>query len=247
MSNQQEQMTETNKPKIMTGFIHYNDVDDLTSLFEVLNGFRKNYNLKYSHQGIVKLVFFNISSEYLGELAKVRPFKISRFQTKTEYQCDKEDAEKLMSLKDSFVRMMWDENSNTLTFMSRTVSRVHGNLVRRIFRDAEVSFNKEGYKVLREETTDGEYAIDNIQPEESKPRTKKFNGKQFNGKQFNNNQVEEDQVPDGFQRATNKKPRNTSNFVNKTKNSNTLETNVSRTNETSAKPKPRGSKTKTNV
>ena len=153
MSNHtEEQMTENveTKPKIMTGYVHYNKSDDLAQLFETLNEFRKNNGLKYSHQSNVGMVFFNIGSEHLEALYKVRPYKISKFQTRSEYQCDKETADKLMGQRDSFVRMNWDDETNTLTFMSRTTSRVHGNLVRRIFKDSQLNLDRTHYNVLRD-------------------------------------------------------------------------------------------------
>lgn len=166
-SNSEVQMVENteNKPKIMTGYIHYNQSDDLSQLFETLNEFRKNYGLKYSHQGNVGMIFFNINSEHLEAFSKVRPFKISKFQTKSEYTCDKETADKLMQQRDSFVRMNWDEQTNILTFMSRTTSRVHGNLVRRIFKDSEQTFEKNNYKVLRD------YSRDDVHEQENTPET----------------------------------------------------------------------------
>ena len=212
MSNQREQMDKTNKPKIMTGFIHYNDSVDLSSLFKTLGAFRQNYGLKYSHQGSVRLVFFNISSEHLGELAKVTPFKISRFQTKTEYQCDKETADKLMSQKDSFVRMLWDENTNILTFMSRTTSKVHGNLVRRIFKDSDVNLNREFYKVIREETTDGgdDKDDENVDDENvDEQQVKQVQQTQQTQPIMSCPNEEVCEVPEGFQRVTNKRNKKT--------------------------------------
>ncbi len=155
MSNQEEQMAET-RPRIITGFIHVGESDDSTELFNVINEFRKNNGLKYSHQAKAHMVFFNISSEHLDAFSKVRPFKISRFQTRTEYTCDKETCDKLMKQKDSFLRMLWDETTNVLTFMSRTPSRVHGNLVRRIFKDSEVEFQRDNYSVTRNFNSGGD-------------------------------------------------------------------------------------------
>ena len=239
MSTQrEEQMAETNKPKIMTGFIHYNDSDDLVSLFETLNEFRKNYGLKYSHQGNVKLVFFNINSEHLGEFAKVRPFKISRFQTKTEYQCDEETANKLMGQKDSFVRMLWDETSSVLTFMSRTTSRVHGNLVRRIFKDSGVSFNKDTYRVLREESTDGDDVDAETQlaqvPSTQAPSTQAPSTYPVQAR------TQSDE-PDDFQRVTNKRTKKSENV--KSSNAKSSSSKVLKESETNTKPKARGTRT----
>jgi len=88
MSNQEQQQMADTKPRIMTGYIHYGESDDLTKLFDILNEFRKNNGLKYSHQSNASMVFFNVSSEHLDAFSQVRPFKISRFQSKSEYKCD---------------------------------------------------------------------------------------------------------------------------------------------------------------
>jgi len=138
------------KSKIITGYIHYNESDDLAKIFEILNDFRKNHNLKYSHQSNVNMIFFNINSEYLEELSKVRPFKISKFQSKSEYKCESDVATALMKKKDSFLRMIWNEETKTLEFASRTISKVHSNLIKRVFKDSEQNFNKLNYKVLRD-------------------------------------------------------------------------------------------------
>ena len=147
---QQMDLTKTEtKFKIMTGFIHYRESDDLTKLFNILNEFRKNNGLKYSHQFKANMVFFNISSEHLEAFFKVRPFKISRFQTKSLYKCDTFTYNKLMEQKDSFLRMLWDEESKTLSLQSRTPFGIHGNLIRRIFRDSGIEFQKDNYSVLK--------------------------------------------------------------------------------------------------
>jgi len=146
---QQQQQLADSKPRIMTGYIHYGESDDLIKLFDILNEFRKNNGLKYSHQSRVSMIFFNVSSEHLDAFSKVRPFKISRFQTKSEYKCDNETSLQLIAQKDSFLRILWDENTGILTFLSRTPSRVHGNLVRRIFKDSGIEFQKDNYNLLR--------------------------------------------------------------------------------------------------
>lgn len=148
--NKEENMNVDNKLKIMTGFIYYNKAEDLTELFETLNEFRKNYGLKYSHQKFSSKIYFNINSEHLGTLYKEKQFKISRFQTKSEYKCEKKTADKLMRQRDSFIRMDWNEETNTLTFMSRTESKHHSNLVKRIFRDSKITIDMSNYRVLRD-------------------------------------------------------------------------------------------------
>ena len=148
--NKEENMNVENKLKIMTGFIYYNKAEDLTELFETLNEFRKNYGLKYSHQKFSSKIYFNINSEHLGTLYKKKQFKISRFQTKSEYKCEKKTADKLMRQRDSFIRMDWNDETDTLTFMSRTESKHHSNLVKRIFKDSKITIDMSNYQVLRD-------------------------------------------------------------------------------------------------
>ena len=152
MSTDQNQATNqttdvnVNKSRVITCFIYYNDDDDLPKIFEVIKDFRVRHGLKFSHHS--GYIFFTILSDHLDELAKVRPFKISKYQTNSEYTCTKEVADKLMEQKDSFIRMVWNENG-TLTFSSRTMHRVHSNLVRRIFKDSNQEFVLDSYKVLK--------------------------------------------------------------------------------------------------
>ena len=201
MSNQQQQQMAETKPRIMTGYIHYEETDDLTKLFDILNEFRKNNGLKYSHQSKAQMVFFNISSEHLDAFSKVRPFKISRFQTRTEYKCDETTSNQLMKQKDSFLRMMWDENSGTITFQSRTPSKIHGNLVRRIFRDANVEFQRDSYSVLRN------FSHKNDDDEQTQEQTQG----QTQGQTQEQTQPDQESTPEGFQRVEKKarKPRTT--------------------------------------
>lgn len=213
MSNQEEQQMAETKPRIMTGFIHYGESDDLTKLFDILNDFRKNNGLKYSHQSKAQMVFFNVSSEHLDAFSKVRPFKISRFQTKTEYKCDEATSTQLMGQKDSFLRMMWDEETENISFQSRTPSRVHGNLVRRIFRDAGVEFQRDSYSVLRNFAS----------------RTEGEGEGEEQGEQTQSTHLDQESTPEGFQRVEKKtrKPRNTTSKVVK---------------ETETRPKVRGTR-----
>jgi hypothetical protein len=149
---EEAQNENSQKHKIITGFIHFNENDEQSKLFEDLNVCRKNWSLKYTHQK--NIVFFTLNSEHLGEFAKIRPFKISRFQSKSSFKCDKDVADKLMSQRDSFLRMSWDEEENTLLFFSRTTSRVHGNLVRRVFKDSEQTFVRDNYTFQIDEEGD---------------------------------------------------------------------------------------------
>lgn len=227
MSNQeQQQMAE--KSRIMTGYIHYGESDDLIKLFDILNEFRKNNGLKYSHQSQTSMVFFNVSSEHLDAFSKVRPFKISRFQTKSEYKCDLTTSSQLMGQKDSFLRMMWDESSGILTFMSRTPSRVHGNLVRRIFKDSGVEFQRDNYSVLRN------FSSEKVDEERDDSADEK------------NDHSDQTDTPEGFQRVVNKKsrkprePRETYSTQTKTTQSRRTTSKVVKESET--QPKVRGVK-----
>lgn len=219
MSNQEEQQMAETKLRIMTGYIHYGESDDLTKLFDILNEFRKNNGLKYSHQAKAQMVFFNVSSEHLDAFSKVRPFKISRFQTRTEYKCDEATSVQLMGQKDSFLRMMWDEETQTMTFQSRTPSRVHGNLVRRIFRDSGVEFQRDSYSVLTNFAS-------------------RTGGDEEVGEQTQLTQPDQESTPEGFQRVEKKtrKPRTTTA-------STTTSSKVVRETETETKPKVRGTRT----
>lgn len=177
------------KPRITTGYIHYGESDDLTKLFDILNEFRKNNGLKYSHQSKVSMIFFNVSSEHLDAFSQVRPFKISRFQTKSKYKCNSDISTQLMTQKDSFLRMIWDESSCVLTFLSRTPNSVHSNLVRRIFKDSCVEFQRDSYSAVRNFSSEQEDSTE---------------------------QTKQTSTPDGFQRVENKrirKPRETSSKV----------------------------------
>lgn len=214
MSNQVEQKMEENKPRIMTGYIHYTESDDLTKLFDILNEFRKNNGLKYSHQHNSQMVFFNISSEHLDAFSKVRPFKISRIQTRTEYKCDESTSTQLMGHKDSFLRMMWDEETGTISFQSRTPSRVHGNLVRRIFKDSQVEFQKDSYLGMRNFISKGD-------------ADGETQGEQTN--KIQSTQQDQESTPEGFQRVENR--RTPTSRVSKV------------VKETDSKPKVRGVRT----
>lgn len=125
--------TENNKPKIITGYILYNKKDNLTQLFEKFNEFRVKYNLKYSHYE--SIIYFNVNSEHLNDIYKILPFQISKYHTKSVYNCNKETADLLLSRKDSFVRMRWDEETELLSFISRTTPKIHQELVKRIFNE----------------------------------------------------------------------------------------------------------------
>ena len=143
------QINENNDSKVknIICLIHYNDTDDQSVIFNVLQKFRTERGLKFSHHK--NIIFFILSSEYLEEFAKIRPFKVSKFQTKTAYKTTKDEADKLIAQKDSFLRLTWDESTSSVIFLSRTTLRVHNNLIRRIFKDSNTEFTKTEYSVIK--------------------------------------------------------------------------------------------------
>jgi len=144
----ENQMADSNvtTPRVLTGFIYYNETDDLSKIFEVIKDFRTRHGLKYTHYK--GHIFFMLLSDFMGEFSKVRPFRISKFKSSSEYTCSKEVADKLIEQRNSFIKMKWDE-AGYLVFMSRTKTFFHNYLVRKLFKDAEIELNQELYKVNR--------------------------------------------------------------------------------------------------
>jgi hypothetical protein len=133
------------KSKIVTLFIHYNQEDDLSKIFTVLNEFRASCGLKFSHHR--GQIFVSVRSEFLNDLYKRQPFKSSKYSTKTTYECDEETGNKLVAQKDSFLRMSYDNSTGTgtVTFQSRTPQRVHYQLVTRVFKATDTTFDNDKY------------------------------------------------------------------------------------------------------
>lgn len=152
--------------KNVTGYIHFNKDDDLTKIFESLHQFRTSHRLKYYHHRN-DFIFFSVKSDCLNELAKVQKFKISHYSSKSTYFCTKEVADKLVAVRDSFVRLSWDETEGTVQFLSRTIGRVHNELVRRVFKAAAETFERTNYHFVPHVKSSGEG--DDVQVEESEP------------------------------------------------------------------------------
>jgi hypothetical protein len=140
------------KSKIVTLFIHYNQDDDLSKIFTVLNEFRTNCGLKFSHHR--GQIFVSVRSEHLNELYKRQPFKSSKYSTKTTYSCDEETGIRLVAQKDSFLRMSYDNTTGLVTFQSRTPQRVHYQLVSRVFTATNTTFDKDLYVVVPSDNQD---------------------------------------------------------------------------------------------
>lgn len=242
---------EQNQPrtKNVICYIFYNETDDLTKIFETLNNFKKKYGLKYSHQKNTGLIFLNVNSDNLEEFAKVQPFKISKFQSKSEYTCDTATRDALMEQRDTFIRMVWNETTNTLTFMSRTTSRVHGNLVRRIFKDSNQFFNNSNYRILKN-FNNHDYTNFNSQSDFNSQSN--FNSDHNSQSQLDNQQ--KNSISDDFQNVVRKNRKNRKDYQNnkqiKNFNTNTntnmstnMSTNINTNTKTSIKPRVRGSNT----
>ena len=133
------------KPKIVTGFIHYDKEDDLTKIFNVLQDFRSRRGLKFSHHR--GQIFFSIRSEHLDELHTMQQYKISKYSTRTTYECDQAFGNRLVSQRDSFLRMTYQDDA--VLFSSRTPPRIHYQLVQRVFKDTNSFFDKQKYVLCK--------------------------------------------------------------------------------------------------
>ena len=144
------------KPKIVTGFIHYDKEDDLTKIFNVLQDFRSRRGLKFSHHR--GQIFFSVRSEHLDELHTMQQYKISKYSTRTTYECDQIFGNRLVSQRDSFLRMTYQDDA--VLFSSRTPPRIHYQLVQRVFKDTNSFFDKQKY-VLCKKDNDNDNDNDN--------------------------------------------------------------------------------------
>ncbi len=166
------------KPKIFTCFIYYSNDDDLSKIFEVINSFRASHNLKYTQQP--GYFFFNLNQDAFPEFSKVRPFSVSKYQTNSEYSCSKDIADKILEKKNSFIKILWNEDTKSLNFFSRTLARIHNNLVYKIFKDAEIEFLKNSYKFTRncgEMEPESEFKTRNNTTQKISPRGSKKTNK----------------------------------------------------------------------
>ena len=133
------------KPKIVTGFIHYDKEDDLTKIFNVLQDFRSRRGLKFSHHR--GQIFFSVRSEHLDELHTMQQYKISKYSTRTTYECDQIFGNRLVSQRDSFLRMTYQDDA--VLFSSRTPPRIHYQLVQRVFKDTNSFFDNQKYVLCK--------------------------------------------------------------------------------------------------
>jgi hypothetical protein len=139
-----EQQTETKKNANVTCYRKYDykndNPDDVKKIFASINELKSKFHLKFSNHpecGIIMLLF---NRDNFAEFKKELDFSVSKYTSVTKYTCDVATAERLKQQKDSFLRLHYDDGM--LLFTSRTPLNVHKKLVKRIFKDSEVEFNK---------------------------------------------------------------------------------------------------------
>ncbi len=139
-----EQQTETKKNANVTCYRKYDykndNPEDVKKIFATINDLKSKFHLKFSNHpecGIIMLLF---NRDNFSEFKKELDFSVSKYTSVTKYTCDVATAERLKQQKDSFLRLHYDDGM--LLFTSRTPLNVHKKLVKRIFKDSEVEFNK---------------------------------------------------------------------------------------------------------
>jgi len=139
-----EQQTETKKNANVTCYRKYDykndNPEDVKKIFASINELKSKFHLKFSNHpecGIIMLLF---NRDNFAEFKKELDFSVSKYTSVTKYTCDVATSEKLKQQKDSFLRLHYDDG--LLLFTSRTPLNVHKKLVKRIFKDSEVEFNK---------------------------------------------------------------------------------------------------------
>ncbi len=139
-----EQQTETKKNANVTCYRKYDykndNPEDVKKIFATINDLKSKFHLKFSNHpecGIIMLLF---NRDNFAEFKKELDFSVSKYTSVTKYTCDVATAERLKQQKDSFLRLHYDDGM--LLFTSRTPLNVHKKLVKRIFKDSEVEFNK---------------------------------------------------------------------------------------------------------
>jgi len=139
-----EQQTETKKNANVTCYRKYDykndNPEDVKKIFASINELKSKFHLKFSNHpecGIIMLLF---NRDNFAEFKKELDFSVSKYTSVTKYTCDVATAEKLKQQKDSFLRLHYDDGM--LLFTSRTPLNVHKKLVKRIFKDSEIEFNK---------------------------------------------------------------------------------------------------------
>jgi hypothetical protein len=144
MENTQQTEDTLTKPKNVTCYIKYDykndNTDEVNQIFTNLQELKSKYHLKFSNHpdcGITMLIF---SRDNFSEFREKLNFSVSKYTSVTKYSCNQETADKLKLQKDSFLRLHYE--NGLLLFTSRTPLNVHKKLVKRVFKDSEVEFDK---------------------------------------------------------------------------------------------------------
>jgi hypothetical protein len=184
-----EQQTETKKNANVTCYRKYDykndNPEDVKKIFASINELKSKFHLKFSNHpecGIIMLLF---NRDNFAEFKKELDFSVSKYTSVTKYTCDVATAEKLKQQKDSFLRLHYDDGM--LLFTSRTPLNVHKKLVKRIFKDSEVEFNKSNLVFSQNQgdesnskgvSTDGFQTVSHkkTKPTQSTPQTESSRG-----------------------------------------------------------------------
>ena len=142
MASQVSETVNTTR-KLITGYVRFNKDENIESVITTL----KSFNAKYSHH--VGYVFFSLDQQRLSDLSTQLKFRISRFESKSEYSCPADVATLITDQRDSFLRVHYHTDRSVLEFLSRTTSSVHYNLVQRLFKRAGVEFSRDNYSSFR--------------------------------------------------------------------------------------------------
>jgi hypothetical protein len=145
MATQVSETENTTTRKLITGYVRYNKDENIESTISTL----RSFNAKYTHH--VGYVFFSLDQQRLSDLSTQLKFRISRFESKSEYTCPSDVATQITDQRDSFLRVHYHTDRNVLEFLSRTTSSVHYSLVLRLFKRAGVEFHRENYTSYRPE------------------------------------------------------------------------------------------------
>jgi hypothetical protein len=143
MTSQMQETATTTPRKLITGYVRYNKDENVEDVISTL----KSFNAKYSHH--IGYIFFSLDQQKLSDLSTQIKFRISRFESKSEYICNDEIANIITAQRDSFLRVHYNPESKVIEFLSRTTSSVHYNLVQRLFKRSNVDFDRDSYTSFR--------------------------------------------------------------------------------------------------
>lgn len=137
---------QNNTSKSVTGFIIFDHDANLDELMGKLKAFRAEHRFKFTIQGQSHMIYFIANTDDLDKLSAITPFKISKLRSESKYLCTINTYENLKKCKESFMRMIWEDDG--ITFISRTNAQTHNNLLRRMFKETKELFEPDNYTVI---------------------------------------------------------------------------------------------------